>query len=151
VSDWTLAPMREDDLDAVLAIEADMHPHPWTAGNFRDTLASGYDAQVLRLAEEPAVAGYVVLMPVVDEAHLLNVTVRRDLQGRRFGKLLLDAVVAKTRGWNMTSILLEVRPSNVRAAQVYQRYGFAEIGRRRGYYPAAGGTREDAVVMRLVL
>lgn len=148
---WRLAPMRDADLDAVLVIEQDMHPHPWTVGNFRDTLASGYHAQVLRAGNDDAVAGYLVLMPVVDEAHLLNVTVRRDLRGQGLGKLLLDAIRERTREWNMQSILLEVRPSNERAMHVYQRYGFAEIGRRRGYYPAAGGTREDAVVMRLML
>jgi ribosomal-protein-alanine N-acetyltransferase len=49
----------------------------------------------------------------------------------------------------MTSILLEVRPSNKRALEVYQRYGFARIGLRKGYYPAANNTREDAIVMRL--
>jgi ribosomal-protein-alanine N-acetyltransferase len=51
----------------------------------------------------------------------------------------------------MESILLEVRPSNERALQVYARYGYAEIGRRKGYYPAHEGKREDAIVMRYVL
>ena len=49
------------------------------------------------------------------------------------------------------SVLLEVRPSNLRALQVYQRYGFAEIGRRKAYYPAHNGQREDAIVMRYLL
>jgi ribosomal-protein-alanine N-acetyltransferase len=51
----------------------------------------------------------------------------------------------------MASILLEVRPSNERALQVYRRYGYEEIGRRKGYYPAHEGRREDAIVMRYVL
>jgi ribosomal-protein-alanine N-acetyltransferase len=51
----------------------------------------------------------------------------------------------------MESILLEVRPTNTRALQVYQRYGYAEIGRRKGYYPAHEGRREDAIVMRYML
>jgi ribosomal-protein-alanine N-acetyltransferase len=51
----------------------------------------------------------------------------------------------------MNSVLLEVRPSNHRALAVYQRYGFARIGIRRGYYPAENNTREDAIVMRIML
>ena len=51
----------------------------------------------------------------------------------------------------MRSMFLEVRPSNVRAVDIYDRYGFAEIGRRKNYYEATGGTREDAIVMRLSL
>jgi ribosomal-protein-alanine N-acetyltransferase len=49
------------------------------------------------------------------------------------------------------SVLLEVRPSNERALAVYRRFGFAEIGRRKGYYPAHEGKREDAIVMRHTL
>jgi ribosomal-protein-alanine N-acetyltransferase len=45
-------------------------------------------------------------------------------------------------------MLLEVRPSNTGAIALYQAAGFAEIGRRKGYYPAHGGKREDALVLR---
>ena len=51
----------------------------------------------------------------------------------------------------MTSILLEVRPSNERALDVYRRHGYVQIGRRKGYYPAGAAGREDAIVMRLDL
>jgi ribosomal-protein-alanine N-acetyltransferase len=51
----------------------------------------------------------------------------------------------------MESMLLEVRPSNTRALEIYERYGFKHIGRRKGYYPAANGQREDALVMRFLL
>ncbi|HEY4542777.1 MAG TPA: ribosomal protein S18-alanine N-acetyltransferase [Noviherbaspirillum sp.] len=142
--------MQVDDLNAVMAIENDVYPYPWTRGNFLDSLYSGYQAVVLR-APDGMLAGYFMLMLGVDEAHLLNISVRRDLQGRGIGRCLLDRVVALARAHAMDSILLEVRPSNVRACDVYRRYGFLEIGRRRGYYPAAGNTREDAIVMRLEL
>jgi ribosomal protein S18 acetylase RimI-like enzyme len=48
------------------------------------------------------------------------------------------------------TMLLEVRPSNAAAVRLYRRYGFDQIGVRRGYYPAQGG-REDAIVMRVAL
>lgn len=144
------APMVAADVDAVYALEKQVYPHPWTRGNFTDSLGSGYNAWVLR-ERGWALLGYFLLMPVVDEAHLLNVAVAAGRQGEGLGRYLLDKIAACARGLSMASILLEVRPSNERALAVYQRYGYLEIGRRRGYYPAHDGKREDAIVMRFVL
>lgn len=142
--------MTVDDLHLVQAIEDDVYPFPWTRGNFLDSLYSGYDTWVLRDGAN-GLAGYFLLMLAVDEAHLLNVSVRRELHGCGVGRLLLDKVVSLSRQLRMMSVLLEVRPSNVRALQIYERYGFQKIGLRKSYYPAAGATREDAIVMRLPL
>jgi ribosomal-protein-alanine N-acetyltransferase len=90
-------------------------------------------------------------MYAVDEAHLLDVAVAGVLHGAGLGRFLLDRIAARARSQGMASILLEVRPSNERALHVYRRYGYAEIGRRKGYYPAHEGRREDAIVMRYVL
>jgi ribosomal-protein-alanine N-acetyltransferase len=144
------APMVMADVDDVFELEQQVYPHPWTRGNFTDSLGSGYNAWVLR-ERGGALLGYFLLMPVVDEAHLLNVAVAAERQGEGLGRYLLDKIAACARGLSMESILLEVRPSNVRALSVYEKYGYAEIGRRRGYYPAHDGKREDAIVMRFVL
>jgi ribosomal-protein-alanine N-acetyltransferase len=143
------APMVRADLDEVYALEKSVYPHPWSRGNFSDSLASGYQAWVLR--EQGELAGYFLLMAALDEAHLLNVSVAASRQGQGLGRYLLDKVAACARGRDAESVLLEVRPSNLRALKVYQRYGFAEIGRRRAYYPAHNGQREDAIVMRYTL
>ncbi|WP_426191163.1 ribosomal protein S18-alanine N-acetyltransferase [Massilia sp. DWR3-1-1] len=145
----TYAPMVMADLDAVFAIEQAVYPHPWTRGNFVDSLASGYSAWTLH--DGDALAGYFLLMLAVDEAHLLNVAVAGARQGQGIGRYLLDKVAACARGLGAESVLLEVRPSNLRALDVYRRYGFAEIGRRKNYYPAHNGQREEAIVMRFVL
>ncbi|MDQ1834278.1 ribosomal protein S18-alanine N-acetyltransferase [Massilia scottii] len=144
------APMVMADIDDVFELEKQVYPHPWTRGNFADSLGSGYNAWVLR-DRDGALLGYYLLMAVVDEAHLLNVAVAAGRQGEGLGRYLLDKVAACARGLSMDSILLEVRPSNLRALAVYEKYGYAEIGRRRGYYPAHDGKREDAIVMRFVL
>ncbi|KGF81181.1 GCN5 family acetyltransferase [Massilia sp. JS1662] len=145
-----LRPMVVGDVDEVHALECSVFPHPWSRANFMDSLASGYDAWVLR---EPAgtLAGYFLLMYALDEAHLLDVAVAAPLHGRGVGRYLLDRIAARSRAQRMASILLEVRPSNTRALDVYRRYGYEEIGRRKGYYPAHEGRREDAIVMRYVL
>jgi ribosomal-protein-alanine N-acetyltransferase len=146
-----LRPMVVADVDEVYALEQSVFPHPWSRGNFMDSLASGYDAWVLREPEEGALAGYFLLMYAVDEAHLLDVAVCGARHGSGLGRFLLDRIAARARAMGMGSILLEVRPSNVRALQVYERYGYTQIGRRKGYYPAHEGKREDAIVMRYAL
>jgi ribosomal-protein-alanine N-acetyltransferase len=145
-----LRPMVVDDVDEVHALECSVFPHPWSRANFMDSLASGYDAWVLRDGAG-TLAGYFLLMYAVDEAHLLDVAVAAARHGSGVGRYLLDRIAARAREQRMESILLEVRPSNARALQVYERYGYTEIGRRKGYYPAHEGRREDAIVMRYML
>ena len=141
--------MTVRDLDEVGRIEALAYGFPWSRGNFIDSLAAGYLAEVLECPRE-GLLGYFVAMPGVDELHLLNITVAPAAQGRGHGQTLLDAVQAQGRRLGLATLWLEVRHGNHRARALYLRRGFAEAGLRRAYYPAAGG-REDAVVMRLDL
>lgn len=142
--------MQVRDVDAVMAIEARAYSFPWTRGNFIDSLAAGYAAEVLHVmhAGQVALAGYFVALQGVDELHLLNITVAADWQGQGLGWGLLQAVEQLARERRLSQLFLEVRESNHRARALYRRFGFAEVGLRRGYYPAASG-RENAVVMRL--
>lgn len=145
-----LAPMRDSDLDEVLALELSVYPYPWSRLNFSDSLNSGYDAWVAR-DERGYLAGYFLAMWAVDEAHLLNLAVAGDRHGQGIGRHLLDKLSARARERGMESILLEVRPSNERALKVYKQYGYTAIGLRKGYYPAGPLGREDAIVMRYTL
>lgn len=144
-----LAPMTVSHVDAVAAIEAQAYAFPWSRGNFIDSLAAGYLAEVL--VERDQVIAYHVAMKVVDELHLLNITVAPPQQGRGHAVRLLDHLVRQARDSGLRAIWLEVRESNARARGVYERYGFDIVGRRPGYYPAPGGLREDALLMSLLL
>ena len=93
--------------------------------------------------------GYFVAMDGVDEMHLLNITVAPAHQHRGHARFMLDALVALCRARGAQQLWLEVRASNPRAQAIYQRCGFAQVGVRKGYYPAPQGQREDAVVMSL--
>ena len=146
-----LQPMTSAHLDAVLPIEQAAYPFPWTRGNFVDSLASGYEAQVLIDAADHRVIGYFLAMQGVDEVHLLNLTVAPAAQGRGHGRAMLNALVAWCRQRQLPQLWLEVRLSNPRAQAIYRRYGFTDVGTRRGYYPAANQQREDACVMNLDL
>lgn len=138
-------PMDENDLDWVVVAEKDLHAFPWTRGNFVDSLAAGYSAWVMRIGDNAV--GYAVVLLVMDEAHLLNISVQRAFQGCGLGRRLLDFVADTARQRGAAQLFLEVRPSNLAALGLYEAYGFDVIGRRRAYYPAHDG-REDAIVMR---
>jgi [ribosomal protein S18]-alanine N-acetyltransferase len=146
------AAMRVPDLTEVIAVERQAYPVPWTHGNFVDSLAAGYPAEVLRAAQpwgRSELLGYWVAMPGVDEMHLLNITVVPAWQGRGLAVAMLDRLVAECRRLGLNQLWLEVRVGNERARDVYRRYGFAEVGRRRAYYPVHQGPREDAILMSL--
>ena len=145
-----LHPMQYGDLDQVLAVERAAYSFPWTRGNFIDSLAAGYLAEML-LDDRAGLVGYYVAMAGVDEMHLLNLTVAPAQQRRGHSRSLLDALERRCRERHLATLWLEVRASNARARQVYARRGFAEVGLRRGYYPAGKAQREDAIVMSLPL
>lgn len=142
-------PLTEARLDDVVAIEAAAYEHPWTRGNFVDSLRSGYQAQLL--GANGVVLGYFVAMMGVDEVHLLNITVAPSWQGQGWGRVMLDALALWARGQGAQWLWLEVRASNTRAQRIYEHHGYRRVGERKGYYPASFGRREDAIVMSLKL
>ena len=138
-------PLTLQNLDAVLVVEHKTYAHPWSRGNFTDSLASGYQAQVLLGGD--AVLGYFVAMPGVDEAHLLNITVNPAYQRQGWAHVMLDALAIWAQGQGADWLWLEVRSNNLRAIEVYEAQGYGRVGRRKNYYPAVDGQREDAIVM----
>ena len=141
-------PMQMADLDAIMAIEPTIYPYPWTRGNFSDSLDAGYSGWVYE--EQGRIIGYAMLMLVLDEAHLLNISIAKSHQGRGLGRALLEYMMQVARGHGAANMFLEVRPSNLSAIRLYESTGFNEMAVRRGYYPAADG-REDAILMGMAL
>ena len=144
-----LVPMTPEHLDAVLAIEVTAYSHPWSRGNFADSLNPLFQAQGLWLGAE--LIGYFLAMKGFEETHLLNITVAPARQGQGWGHMMLDALTLWSRSEGAQWLWLEVRQSNQRALQVYERYGFKQISIRKDYYPADRLQREHAVVMSLKL
>jgi ribosomal-protein-alanine N-acetyltransferase len=147
--DRAFVPMTDRDLEEVLRIETDIYPFPWTRINFADALHAGYSGWTLR-TDGGVMTAYGLMMLVLDEAHLLNLSVARHAQRQGVGWRTLEWMAEVARGHSARTMLLEVRPSNAAAARLYRRYGFEQIGVRRGYYPSYDG-REDAIVMRIPL
>jgi ribosomal-protein-alanine N-acetyltransferase len=144
----SLRPMQLDDLDAIMQIEPTIYSHPWTRGNFSDSLNSGYSSWVLEDNKE--MIGYALLMLVLDEAHLLNLSIAKTRQKQGLGRYLLEHMLKIAKTHQAANMFLEVRPSNISAIALYENLGFCEMAVRRGYYPAKEG-REDAVLMGLAL
>ena len=156
----TLRPMTVADLPAVMRLEEELFaPDTWTEAMYRDEL-SRPDTRFYVVAEfhlegedddeeepvtgEPVLVGYGGLIAYDDEAHVATLGVTTALQGEGIGSLLLDALLAEADKRSPV-VLLEVRADNEAAQRLYERRGFTEIGRRRGYYQPSGA---DAVVMK---
>ena len=139
-----LRPMTAADLPEVLAIEQRVYEYPWTEGIFRDCLRAGQCCWTIR--ETSSLVAYGVMSVAVGESHLLNLCVEPDYARRGYGRGLLEHLQGLALRHHATVMFLEVRPSNRAAVGLYSDNGFAEVGLRRGYYPATKG-REDALVM----
>lgn len=141
-------PMRDVDLDQVVNIESAIYTHPWTRGNFADSLIAGHSCWVLdRLAD---MIGYGVMMMGPGEAHLLNLSVAHSHQRRGYGRTILEFFLTRAREFGATQFFLEVRVSNGPGRALYANAGMRELAVRRAYYPAHQG-REDAIVMGMPL
>jgi ribosomal-protein-alanine N-acetyltransferase len=147
-----LEAMREEDLDDVMAIETAIYSHPWTRGNFADSLRAGYECKVWRAARRAGgeLIGYFVLMAAAGEGHLLNLSIAAPWQRSGYGSALLREAAGLANSLGASHLFLEVRPSNHAAQALYRRFGFRKVAVRRDYYPAHTG-REDALVLSLAL
>ncbi|MBU6459695.1 MAG: ribosomal protein S18-alanine N-acetyltransferase [Proteobacteria bacterium] len=141
--------MCSSDLKEVLQIENEVYSHPWTSGHFLDCFKSGYSSRIA--LQDGRLAGYSVMMDVLDESHLLNLAVSLTMQGQGVGRMLLDYAVQEARSTGKRLMLLEVRVSNLKAIRLYERAGFYRIHVRRNYYPMMVSGRENALVMGLDL
>jgi ribosomal-protein-alanine N-acetyltransferase len=158
-AELSFLPMQQADLDDVLKIESVSHVHPWTRGNFSDSLAAGHLAYCIRPQAHQVVKdfyldtavlwAYCILFPAVDELHLLNITVSLHLRNLGLGQRMMAAIEGVAFQQKMPRIILEVRPTNEAALAIYQKLGYEKIGIRKNYYPASPetGGREDALIL----
>jgi ribosomal-protein-alanine N-acetyltransferase len=95
--------------------------------------------------------GYFVAMQVIDEVHLLNITVAPPFQRQGWARCLMQSLSLWSQAPGANWLWLEVRESNAPALSLYQSFGFQKVGLRKDYYPAGRTTRESAVVMSMSL
>ncbi|CAM2777534.1 ribosomal protein S18-alanine N-acetyltransferase [Vibrio neptunius] len=142
-----LLPLAETHLESVYSIEIQAHTHPWTETMIRDVTSRGACHHVL--IDDDKVVGYFYAQNIIGEVTLLNIAVDPTLQGKGYGKQLIESFLALCEQRNAESAWLEVRESNTRAAHLYESAGFNEVDRRRKYYPTDEG-KEDAIIMSYI-
>lgn len=145
---YLFRPMLFEDVARVMEIELGAYAHPWTEGIFRDCIRVGYSCWVYEI--DGKIQGYGLISIAANEAHILNICISKDLQGRGFGKKLLYKLLDVAEQSDVDSVFLEVRDSNTAAIQLYEQEGFNRIGLRKAYYPADDG-HEDAIVFARAL
>ena len=143
-----LRPMRETDLPQIMRIERRAYTFPWPESHFRLCLRTRTDCVVL--AADDVIEGYGVMAMEQGRAHIMNVCVRVEAQGRGLGTRIMRHLLRLARRRGAGAAFLEVRPSNTTARTFYQRMGFGDSGIRNAYYPARRG-RENAVIMTRAL
>jgi len=139
-----IAPMRRRDVATVVAIEKDIFAEPWSAALYLAELAAHATRRYLVAHAGGEVVGYAGCMLIVGEGHITTLGVDTAWQGRRIGARLLWRLVDEVRAAGATALTLEVRLSNTAAQRLYQWFGFAPVGVRRGYYAQ---TAEDGLIM----
>lgn len=139
--------MTRADIDAVLRLEHEVFAEDaWTRQMLEGEIAQQPGSRHYLVAEDDgAVIGYAGLLAAGRQADVLTIGVALDRWGQGTGTALLDGLLAEAARRGCTEVFLEVRTDNTRAQQLYRKYGFTEIGVRKGYYQPSGA---DALVMR---
>lgn len=141
--DLEFRPMTLDDVDTVMHLENKVYQFPWSDQIFKDCIRVGYECWLAQLGN--TVVAHAVVSLAAGESHILNLSVTEDLQGRGIGKQFIQFLLNIAHNKRAQVMMLEVRPSNIRAINCYNSAGFNEIGSRKDYYPAPDG-KEDALL-----
>jgi len=139
-----ICPMQQADVEEILKIEHSLYEFPWTEEIFNDCLRVGYCCWLLM--EDDEIAAYSILSAAAGESHLLNLCVRKSSQRRGYGRQLMEHMLKVAKGHDANVCLLEVRPTNKSAVELYEKMDFVEVGLRPNYYPAKNG-HEDALIL----
>ncbi len=149
----TIRPAAMVDCSRIAAIHAEGFALGWDRSEIEHMLLEGHVADVLvsRAVFGEIVTGFAISRVVLDEAELLTIALDPEVRGRHLSAPLLRRQAERLRRAGATSLFLEVAADNAAALALYRGLGFAEIGRRKGYYPAMTGReapRRDALTMR---
>ncbi len=159
---YIVEPMLWDDVPAVMAIERESFPLPWSSYTYRHELTENKNSHYIVIRSRvpgpdvrtwwqrmfrptsPPIVGYGGFWLIADEAHISTIAVAQKWRGRGIGELLLTAMIEQAMGMRATMLTLEVRVGNTVAQNLYRKYGFIITGTRPRYYR---DNDEDAHIM----
>lgn len=143
-TNWTIRKMKEEDVEAVAALEAENFSRPWSFDAFCKTL-SDENYIVIIAKDTDTLLGYCVLLCTGEEADITNVCTATAARGKGVATTMLTALLKAGESRGVTEYFLEVREGNEPARNLYTKLGFAEIGLRKNYYEEP---KEHAVLMK---
>ncbi len=145
--DIVIRDVVEEDIAEIAAIERASLPTPWSEISFFNEFKKP-ESSIRVAVRDGRIAGYICFSRVLDEANILTVAVRQEARRRGIASLLVADTLDQLASTGCGTVYLEVRVSNGPARELYERFGFREIGIRKRYY---SDPVEDGVLMSRIL
>ncbi len=128
----------------IAALEKACFSLPWDERSVASELTNPLSLWLVAL-EGDTVAGYIGSQTVIDETDMMNVAVHPDYRRQGIAEALVQLLIERLKAIGSLCLTLEVRVSNAPAVALYEKLGFATVGRRKNYYQ---NPKEDALIMR---
>jgi ribosomal-protein-alanine N-acetyltransferase len=141
---YKISLMGFSDLEEAYKIELDVNPSPWKYETFLSSFEVGHKGLICK--KDNLMIGFIIFSPISPEAHILSISVRNEMQSKGIGTLLLKSMLDQCKVMNYKKIFLEVRVSNEKAINFYEKFGFSKDAIRNNYYI---DNSEDALLMSL--
>jgi ribosomal-protein-alanine N-acetyltransferase len=136
--------MGLNDLEEAYKIELDVNPSPWKYETFLSSFEVGHKGLICK--QDKKIIGFIIFSPITPEAHILSISVKKEMQSNGIGTLLLKSMLDQCKAMNYKKIFLEVRVTNIQAINFYEKFGFSKDAVRSNYYT---DNSEDALLMSL--
>ena len=136
--------MGFSDLEEAYKIELDVNPSPWKYETILSSFEVGHKGLICK--KDNLMIGFIIFSPISSEAHILSISVRNEMQSKGIGTMLLKSMLDQCKVMNYKKIFLEVRVSNEKAINFYEKFGFSKDAIRNNYYT---DNSEDALLMSL--
>ncbi|MFQ8706866.1 MAG: ribosomal protein S18-alanine N-acetyltransferase [Thomasclavelia sp.] len=136
--------MDWSDIDMIVALEHELFSSPWDRDAFEYELGKNAFSSILVLEENGEILGYIGMWLLGDQTQITTLGVKKKFQGNGYAKILMDKCIEVTKNLGYRNINLEVRVSNQKAINLYEKCGFKIITIRKNYYQ---NNHEDAYLM----
>ena len=122
---YKISLMGFSDLEEAYKIELDVNPSPWKYETFLSSFEVGHKGLICK--KDNLMIGFIIFSPISPEAHILSISVRNEMQSKGIGTMLLKSMLDQCKVMNYKKIFLEVRVSNEKAINFYEKFGLVKM------------------------
>ena len=140
-----------DDIDSIVLIENQNSHNPWSKNQLVESILNPNNL-CYSISINNQIIGFLLAMPTIDTADILNISINKDYQRKGYGKKLLHFLIKELKDRMIRQLILEVRVSNQAAISFYLKHSFEKISLRKNYYMINSkhpNQKEDGIIMRL--